>query len=476
MIVETAAGRVRGRTDDLDGVRSDDPDGVRSDDRVGDRSGGPVTAFRGIPYARAERFAPPGPVKPWPGVREADAPGPAAPQLPSRLERAMGPFTAPQSEDCLSLNVWAPPGTGHAVLVFLHGGGFSSGAAGLGWYDGAELAAQGGIVVVTAGYRLGALGYLRLPGVSEGNLGLLDQLAALHWVRENIAAFGGDPGKVTVAGQSAGAYSILALLSGTRARGLFRRAILQSTPAGMLPDTPEKAEATGELLLRELGLTPDRSAQLLRAPVGDLLAAQAAVARRTARPLSAVPPFQLVTDGALVAADPVRAAGEGAANGVQVLLGTTRDEAAAFFAADERVAALGQDDLDRVAHQWFGDTGRAAPRGRTTTEVVVQMATDQMFRDPAARLVRLLTERGAPPWRYRFDWSPPGSPYGACHCIELPFVLGDAAAWRDAPMLAGGPPPGRLVAEVRRSWAGFVRDGTPGWPAGTGHHFTGRTD
>ncbi|MFC6881693.1 carboxylesterase/lipase family protein [Actinomadura yumaensis] len=448
MIAETAAGRVRGA------------------------AAGPVTAFRGIPYARADRFAEPRPVRPWPGVRDAAAPGPAAPQPASRLERVMGPFQMPQAEQCLSLNVWAPPGQGRPVLVFLHGGGFTSGSGGADWYDGAELAAAGDLVVVTANYRLGVLGYLRLPPVSEGNLGLLDQLAALEWVRDNIAAFGGDPGNVTVAGQSAGAQSILALLSGRRAGGLFQRAILQSTPAGMLPDTPDAAERTGRLLLDELGLDPGQEAALTDVPVADLLTAQGAVAQRAAAPLSPVPPFQLIADGELVAGDPVEVTGARAADGVQILMGTTRHEAAAFFADNPRTRALSQEDLTEIATRWFGDPERAAPGGRTTTEIVVDMVTDQMFREPAHRLARLLTDGGAAPWLYRFDWHPPHSPYGACHCIELPFVLGTAAAWREAPMLDGDPPP-ELVRRVRRSWTGFAQRNDPGWTPGTTHNFTG---
>ncbi|WP_330256815.1 carboxylesterase family protein [Nocardia sp. NBC_00565] len=411
MIVETTTGRVRGAA-------------------VGE-----VTAFRGIPYARAQRFAPPRPTLPWSGVRDALAPGPAAPQPPSRLENVMGPFEIRQSEDCLSLNIWAPRGSGHPVLIFVHGGGFSSGSGGLACYDGAELAARGDLVVVTVNYRLGALGFLRLPGVSDGNMGLLDQLSALRWVRDNIAAFGGDPENVTVAGQSAGAMSILALLSGQSARGLFHRAILQSTPAGMRPDGPDEAARTGAMLLRELGIEPGAACGLTDVPVADLLAAQVGVARR--KPPSPVPPFQLVTD-TLVAPDPVATVGARGADGVRILIGTTHDEAAAFF-----------------------------PDDRTTAEAI----TVQMFTEPTRRLARLLTAHAAPPWLYSFDWYPADSPFRACHCIELPFVLGNSAAWRHAPMLRGQHP-SDLVDEVRDSWIGFARTGGPGWPRGTTHRFT----
>ncbi|MFC9437097.1 carboxylesterase/lipase family protein [Nocardia sp. NPDC057030] len=407
-VVETTAGAVRGVVD------------------------GAVTAFRGIPYAQAARFGEPVPGAPWTGVREAVEFGPAAPQLASRLARVMGDFEIRQGEDCLSLNVWAPPGAGHPVLVFLHGGGFSSGAGSLGWYDGAEFAALGDVVVVTVNYRLGVFGYLRLPGVSDGNLGLLDQIAALTWVRENIAAFGGDPGRVTAAGQSAGAISLVAMLSGAQGSGLFQQAVLQSAPLGMLPATPDEAARTGEKLLRELGVEAE---QLAAVPVAELLAAQAAVASRA--PSRIVPPFQLTGDGVLVDADPADAVGRRAT--MPILLGTTRDEAAAFFA----------DDWNAMAQ-----------------------ATEQGFGGPTRRLGAALGERGVAPWLYRFDWQPDGSPFGACHCLELPFLLGDAQAWQHAPMLRGERP-GQLVDEMRRSWIGFVRDGDPGWERGSTRHFTG---
>ncbi|MFI7004787.1 carboxylesterase/lipase family protein [Nocardia sp. NPDC050175] len=407
-IVETGVGKVRGVVE------------------------GGVTAYRGIPYAQAARFGKPEPSAPWTGVREAAEFGPAAPQLASRLARVMGNFEIPQGEDCLSLNVWAPPGDGHPVLVFLHGGGFSSGAGSLGWYDGAEFAALGDVVVVTVNYRIGVFGYLRLPGVSDGNLGLLDQIAALSWVRENIAAFGGDPDRVTAAGQSAGAISLVAMLSGEQGSGLFQQAVLQSTPLSMLPDTPDEAARTGGKLLQELGIEAE---QLGAVPVAELLAAQSAVASRA--PSGIIPPFQLTGDGTLVDVDPATAVGRHST--MPILLGTTRDEAAAFFS----------DDWDAM-----------------------EQATEQGFGGPTRRLGVALSERGVAPWLYRFDWQPEGSPFGACHCLELPFLLGTAAAWQDAPMLQGERPQ-PLVDEMRRSWISFVRDGDPGWERGSTRHFTG---
>ncbi|WP_225727606.1 MULTISPECIES: carboxylesterase/lipase family protein [unclassified Nocardia] len=398
--------------------------------RVRGAAVGPVRVFRGIPFAHAERFASPEPPAPWPGIRDAIEFGPAAPQSASRLARVFGPFEVPQDEHCLSLNVWAPAGERHPVLVFLHGGGFASGAGRLGWYDGTEFAAATDTVVVTVNYRLGALGYLALPGVSAGNLGLLDQLAALRWVRDNIAAFGGDPALVTVSGQSGGALSILAMLAGRSGSGLFRRAILQSTPLGMPPADPDDALTVGRMLLAELGIADEQ--RLRRVPVAALLAAQDAVAARWS---GATPPFQLVADGDLVPADLLTVP----RTDVDVLAGTNRDEGAGFFAGEPAAIAA---------------------------------ATARFFTDSLPRLSDSLAAGGAAPWRYRFDWCPPDSPFGACHGIELPFVLGDAAAWAAAPMLCGQRP-GELVYEMRSRWAGFVRAGDPGWRRGTEYRFDG---
>ena len=178
-----------------------------------------IAVFRGVPYAAAPvgelRFSPPQPVPAWQGVRDATQDGPIAPQGRSRLAHVMGDFERPQSEDCLTLNIWTPAADSakRPVLVWIHGGAFASGAGSLPWYSGERFAANGDVVVVSINYRLGALGFLCLPGVSDGNLGLLDQVAALRFVRDNIAAFGGDPDNVTVVGQSAGAASIAILMT-----------------------------------------------------------------------------------------------------------------------------------------------------------------------------------------------------------------------------------------------------------------------
>ncbi|MBT2225177.1 carboxylesterase/lipase family protein [Nonomuraea sp. NEAU-A123] len=385
-------------------------------------STGAVTTFLGIPYGSAERFAAPRPVTRWNGVREALRPGPASPQPAPRLARVVGPASdLRQGEDCLSLNVWTPGGSGLPVLVWLHGGGFTSGSGADAWYDGALLAERGRMVVVTVNYRLGALGYLYLaPEFAPANLGLLDQIAALDWVGENIAAFGGDPDRVTLAGQSAGALSAVALLHHPAGRGLFRQVILQSTPAGVRPYSTGEAAGIGEIFLDTLGLRPDDAEPLRTLPLPDLLAAQAETARRTARPQAVTPPFQLVASGG-VPADLTA----GVPQDVPMLIGTTRDEGWAFFP---------------------GTSGEL---------------TERLFRDGSLHIA----EQARQAHVYQFDWCPPDSPFGACHCIELPFVFGGLNAWRASPMLAGAEPADlrRLVAQVQPAWASFVHTGSPGW-------------
>jgi para-nitrobenzyl esterase len=368
-------------------------------------------AFLGIRYGTARRLEAPQAVPDPVDVRRCgrDRAGPAAPQPRSRLEHVMGPGSGlEQSEDCLSLNVWAPGGSGLPVLVWLHGGGFSSGSGGEAWYDGGLLARRGCMVVVTLNYRLGALGYLRLRG-GEANPGLLDQMLALRWVRRNIARFGGDADRVTLAGQSAGALSALAMLRDEACDDLFQQVILQSLPAGVRPHRAEEAARIADLFLEALGTDPTE------ASTASMLAAQGEVALGTARQGQITPPFQLVED-------PHRSR---APRQVPMLIGTTRDEMRAFVPG-----APARD-------------------------------TDRLFRNGSLELAEGMTASYA----YRFDWSPAANPLGACHCIELPFVFGGLDAWRDAPMLAEADPADlrRLVDRVQEAWTAFIHVGSPGW-------------
>jgi para-nitrobenzyl esterase len=379
MIVETTTGRVRGSQG----------------------------TFRGIPYATAKRFEAPKPPKPWSGAKDALEAGPAAPQPPSRLEAALGPMPLPQSEDCLSLNVFTPSATGNRpVLVWIHGGGFSSGSGGQVWYTGTRLARDADVVVVTLNYRLGVLGFLSAEGIPP-NLGIADQLAALEWVRDNIAAFGGNPAEVTLAGQSAGAQSTLALWSAPRAHGLVKRIALQSAPLGMRPSTPDEAAEVAGRLAEALAGQDIRTV-----PVERLIAAQLAV---PGKPGSLEPPFQLVADDDLVAKDLIEAAPEGPA-----LISWTREEFRAF------VPDAPQEAIDNGNGLFTSD--------------------------------KLVKKLGA--FTYRFDWQAPGNRFGACHCLDIPFLFGTHDVW-DAPMLEGAPEGLENETGLREVWAAFLHGERP---------------
>ena len=427
-----------------------------------------VAVFRGVPYAAPPvgplRFLPPQPSAAWRGKRDATRHGPIAPQTPSRLRAAMGSFDRPQDEDCLTLTIWTPAADARRrpVLVWLHGGAWLSGAGSLDWYNGARLTREGDIVVVGVNYRLGALGYLLHPAVSEGNLGTLDQIAALRWVRDHIAGFGGDPACVTLAGQSAGAAAIGQMLTMPDMRGLFCRTILQSGGFGRPPGTPDRAAARAENFIRWIGFDPDAAdvAGALRSvPAQRLVEAQAEYARANARFGSTEPPFGPVLPMRCTTAEHIEAIAAGAA-GKDVLIGATQDEGHAFFAPDAPVDAaamterLGAEALARL---------RARRPGATARDLLGDLTTEDVFRGPAFRLADAIAARGGRVFATQFDWAPPGSAFRACHCIDLPFTFGNLDAWPGAAMLAGGDPAAMrdLSAAIRRAWIGFVRDGNP---------------
>ncbi|MFI9722166.1 carboxylesterase family protein [Streptomyces sp. NPDC052396] len=396
------------------------------------------TAFRGIPYAASPvgeaRLAPPRPHPGWDGVRDAARPGPAVPQGPSRLEAVMGARTPDWDEDgCLTVNIWTPPGGSAArpVLLWFHGGGFTSGCGGWDWYDGQRLAELGGIVVVTANYRLGPLGYLYLPEVGAVNLGCRDQAAVLRWVGDNIAAFGGDPRQVTVGGQSAGAFSALALAVDPATGGLVHRVLAQSGPWGIEPQDPADAAATATAYLRVLGLDRETEAgRALRAqPIEDLLAAYARTAAEHAPAGGIAPPMLPVLGGPGIPRGLRRAVADGALAGKAILLGSTDDEMTAF-----------------AAH-------RAADR-----------EADLMFHDGVDEIAGHCAASGTPAHVYRFTRRPYPDPGGlsATHCADLPFAFGNLDAYPEAPMLGPVTTADRALARAfGGALAAFAATGTP---------------
>lgn len=409
---------------------------------VGTRGANGVLRFPGIQYATAARFQEPQPLVPHADPVDASRPGPICPQLGSRLEGAMGPqYGEPrQSEDCLYLSVVTPALTGdRPVMVWLHGGGFLTGAGTLPWYDGSRLAADGDVVVVSVNYRVGAFGYLLHEGVSNGNLGLLDQVCALEWIRANIGAFGGDPDNITVFGQSAGALSAIALLSAPAGRGLIRRAIVQSSPSiGIIQERSEALEV-GEFYVGAVGGDP------LTVPVDRLLDAQLQTLRWSAakNPKSTVPPFSIVRDRPL---------------GHQ----------------DDNQRVLISDPMPELMIGYTSDECRAFAVGVQDEELVDAFTTlsDSLIIEPSREMARDYSRAGGTVYSYEFAWAPDSGGYGAIHCLELPFLLGTAESWRGTPML-GDTPWGtveRAGKRLRSLWAEFARSGAPSpdpdvWPA-----------
>lgn len=452
-------------------------------DVIGTRADG-VLRFRAVPYARppvgALRFAAPQPPQAWGAPLDARAPGPIAPQPSSRLRLAMGDFTREQSEDCLTLAIATPNADGERrpVIVWLHGGAFLSGAGSLDWYDGGLLARSGDAVVVGVNYRLGPLGYLFWPGVSDGLMGLRDMLAALRFVQAHISAFGGDPDNVTVMGQSAGAIAIMRMLDLPDSAGLFRRVILQSGPPRRGHDS-ETAIARTRRLLELLEIDADSAGAVDRlrdVPADRLAALQMQIARENARFGAIDPAFPPVFDDRGDAAgflDRVTACC--AERGIDVLMGWTREEMNAFFVADPGMA---EPDSAKVSASFEALTGSAGTLERYRRRRpggglrgwLGDLLTDHRFAFPMVGLAERLHQAGSGAFVYRFDWSPPNSPWGACHCIDLPFVFGNRAAW-DAPMLGGMDETeyAGLSATMMAAWAAFARGGDPSgsdlaWP------------
>ncbi|PPA75082.1 carboxylesterase/lipase family protein [Achromobacter spanius] len=443
---------------------------------------GGVCRFSAIPYARPPvgklRFAPPEAAT-WQGDLDATQPGPVAPQLPSRLRDAMGDFNAPQSEDCLHLTVWTPAADGarRPVVVWLHGGAWQSGGGALDWYDGSALAARGDLVVVAVNYRLAALGWLYVPG-QTANVGLLDQEAAIDWVFDNITGLGGDPERVTVMGQSAGASSICAMLA---RKPRFSRAILQSAALGRGFRSAAQAQALGQAFLEAAGVASLDAARAL--PVSALLAAQQspAVAEVLRAEGSSRSQFCPVLDGHVLPED-IAPALQRAASRADVLVAYTRNEMAAFpgyVANATKAEGLATTDNHARAHVDPNHVGNVSPGHVDPSRVdhvkpghvdhvgpaLDDPIGDQVFGAPSRAWARAAVTQGRQAWLARFDVAPTAR-FKACHCIELPFVFDTVSAFGDAPMLAGldAAHAQRLTAQTQQAWLAFIRGDAPDWP------------
>lgn len=429
-----------------------------------------IAAFRGIPYAAppfgARRFRPPVPPEPWDGVRDAGAFGATSPKPPyseAFAQYLSDPVVA--GDDCLNLNVWTPepgPAARLPVLVWLHGGALTRGSSAVPVYDGRNFA-RDGIVFVSVNYRLGVEGYGLFPD-APANPGLRDQLAALEWVHRSIRAFGGDPDRVTLAGQSAGAISTGALIAAPQAQGLVRRAVLQSGP----PETSERDKVRRMVRRMATRLKIPATAEAFAAVNRDLLLRTQAEVGRLSSPVLGGPAFGIVVDGDLVPRDPLQALVDGdAAPGVDLLLGWTRDEYRLWLVPGgliERVDRLGPVALAGAMARCH--CGHEVPRGYRvlrpdvgTAEIVGQMVTDNLLRGP---LQRLAEARSGSSYLYEFAWPSQKPGLGACHALELGFVF-DTGETAESAKLAGDGAPQELADAMHGAWTRFVATGDPGW-------------
>jgi len=436
-------------------------------------------AFLGIPFAEAPvgplRWAPPSPVSPWPGTRDATAFGPA-PWQPSGgpldgLVPGMG--SNYQSDDCLNLNVWTPSvEDSRPVLVWIHGGAFSLGAGSLSVYNGSRMAAATNTVVVTINYRLGALGFLVIDDPScTPNVGLLDQVAALEWVRDNISAFGGDPDNVTIFGESAGGGSVLSLLAMPSAVGLFQRAIVQSGATDLLLHR-EKAQLVTEAFARSAGLDTVDVDALRSMPGAQIIDAQANAAMELFGSVGTMP-FHPVVDGVVLPQTWLEAAASGF-NPVPVIIGTNRDEMDLFKMFDPAASSLTADQLRTRFELAGGDVEALLDAYRIVgasepPEAWRRANTDIAMWLPALRIAEARSTHG-PTWMYRFDWEASSPDMGSPHGVDIPFPFTtiDADEWDT--FVSDPEEAMSLASLMQRSWADFATNGVPSlgsqdWPA-----------
>jgi para-nitrobenzyl esterase len=455
--IETHRGKIRGTVDD----------GIK--------------VFKGIPYADntggLNRFRPPKPPKGWPDVRDTLSYGPMCPQLGSERASYTASWTYDKeaSEDCLVLNVWTPAlhdQRRRPVMVWLHGGGFSAGSASRNVFEGTRLCQRGDVVVVTLNHRLDVFGFLylgRLGGAEyaeSGNAGMLDLVAALHWVHDNISAFGGDPANVTIFGQSGGAAKVSVLMAMPQARGLFHKAIVQS---GSHLDalTPDEATKNALTFLAAVDVKPTELSRLAKLPTDRLVAGLAKI-MDTAGPK---PNYSPVIDGIVLPRAPWQPDAPAVSAGIPMIVGSTRTETTALLgAAHPAYFALDEASLPRSLIGWVPD--KDIPRviagfrklfpTASASDLFFAITTDRRVRQQAwAQAERKAAQAAAPVWLYELDWATPadGGKWGSPHSLDLAFVFDNVA--KSAAMVGAGAEPQHLADQMSAAWIAFARTGNP---------------
>ena len=452
-----------------------------------------VLLFAGIPYAApptgSRRFRAPEPHDGWTDTRPALKFGPAAPQYPTGGLTASVPVR--WDEDCLTLNIATPAidDARRPVLFWIHGGAYRTGQGNVPWYNGARFARRGDLVVVSINYRLGALGFTDLSRFGDafatsGVNGTLDQIAALRWVRENIAGFGGDPDRITVAGESAGAFSVCTVLASPAARGLFRAAIPQSGGAQhTLP--PEAARIVADRFLEAAGSEDPTALQKLDAST--ILDAQKQVTEMLDRGIDAsetlgvpVSAFYPVHGNAVLPDSPLSLIRQGAASGIPVLTGTNAHETTLWEYYNTTEAGL-----QRIASHYGASTVVDAYRKQhphaSPGDLAVALTTDFTFRIPAVRLLEAKAEAdpATPNWMYWFCWESRqfDGRLKATHALEIPFVFDNLDRPGVDIFLGPGEVPEKVATTMHEAWIRFIRDIDPGWqPYDLEHRATMRFD
>ena len=461
-------------------------DAATTNGAVRGASSGGVVVFRGVPYGAstggANRFRPPQPVARWTGVRDALTFGATCSQ-PSSLG-ATAPSVEPFigsllpdpndefGENCLSVNVYTPGADDgcRPVMVWFHGGGQTIGSGNLTPYNGSNLAHIGNVVVVTVNHRLGALAYLSLAGVpggddyaSSGNAGLLDMVASLQWVRDNIRAFGGDPGNVTIFGESGGGSKVSVLLGTPAAAGLFHRAIIQSGPT-LEAELPDDAARTTAAIMAHLGVSTVN--ELLASPVDALVAAQLSVlGSALGGTFGSGHRLGPVIDGAVLPAHPFEPTAAAPAAQVPLMIGTCRDEMTMFLLDAPAIVDATHDTGEQIAQALSkGVTGlygvyRARRPGQLPGQILIAIATEAFRLGSITLAERKVAGGTAPVWMYRCDVTSPasGGAFGATHSIDLPLVFGDLPH----PLLDGHPRATDISASMMATWVQFARHGDP---------------
>jgi para-nitrobenzyl esterase len=477
-------------------AQSDDPIVETTAGKVRGMARNSISTFKGIPYgastAGANRFM--APVKPeaWSGVRDALDFGHQAPQN-MRLTDVLAPqadLAEGFDEDCLVLNVWTPgidDGRKRPVMFWIHGGGFAQESGSWPWIDGTALALRGDVVVITINHRLNVFGYLHLGDIggekyaASGNAGMLDLVAGLEWVRDNIERFGGDPGNVMIFGESGGGAKVSALLAMPAAKGLFHRAAIQS--GSWLRGTPrDEATATAEAVLRELGISAANIDDIQGVPVDKLLALKAGAMvplppRRGALRMGHAP----VVDGKILPTHPFDPVATPVSAGIPLLVGCTRYEATLFYLRDDSAFSLDETGLRTRVREMMDDSAAAraietykkASPGASASDIFLRIASDRLARRDAIRLAERKCEQGgAPIYMYLFAWDSPAldGRLRSAHTVEIPFVFDNT----DVPTVMTKSPTAKALADkTSEAWIAFARAGDPNhsglpkWPSYT---------